>query len=413
MSELAAVRDQTRKDFIQQAIIRSKLQPYAAAPFFLENQHPLLVNLPKQLYPKPEWKDLMPDYSIVGFAKAGTSQLFHILTGTSGRLSNSTAKNFEPYYPGRKEYCWEMVRLLGRYRFPMFAELPYITEEVNRLVLPQQLYSKFDLLYRTRGPMYSSTNNTSRKPNVNGCLSYPLMYLQLHYLAMLDHNNNPATDSSSAASAHVKMKWENPRKRKVFLIFRDPADWLWATWNFWMDSGLDANPPAFEDWASKERQYRSPELFHEIIASNGKTETSKKLLALRKETVDVPRTMIGIYSRENVFLGRNEDMLPDVVNQPGGFLDRVSQFTGLERSSLEGDAMSIRNCNANKGTKSVCESRAPGQSYEIAGGREMLAATRELIYLQFTEECRIWRDEFGITYPACLSALPSSKASGA
>lgn len=99
-------------------------------------------------------------------------------------------------------------------------------------------------------------------------------------------------------------------------------------------------------------------------------------------------------------------MLPDVVNQPGGFLDRVSNFIGMDRSDLEvGETLTtISNCNTNKGSKATC-GNTTSQRYEISGGRNMLAATRELIYILFAEECKIWNEEFRISYPACLNAL--------
>lgn len=94
MSELLDARNRTRHEFIQEALLRSKSRPYGHRPVFVK-RHPALAGIPNEYLPKPEWENLLlPDYSVVGFAKAGTSQLFRILTGNATKI--------KPYYPGRK-----------------------------------------------------------------------------------------------------------------------------------------------------------------------------------------------------------------------------------------------------------------------------------------------------------------------
>ena len=45
--------------------------------------------------------------------------------------------------------------------------------------------------------------------------------------------------------------------------FRDPADWLWSSWNFFdQQKHLDAEGLGRNGWVK--RNYRSPELFHEL-----------------------------------------------------------------------------------------------------------------------------------------------------
>ena len=109
--------------------------------------------------------------------------------------------------------------------------------------------------------------------------------------------------------------------------------------------------------------------------------------------------------KENVLLLKSEDMQPQVVNATGGFLDKLSAFTGLDRSLYTNKYLfRISNCNSQKGADSNCGTKT-SSAYEIAGNREMLPETRELIYLYFWEECKIWASEFGVDYPACVNVL--------
>jgi hypothetical protein len=87
-------------------------------------------------------------------------------------------------------------------------------------------------------------------------------------------------------------------------------------------------------------------------------------------------------------------------------LDRLSNFSGLDRTRFGDDGLrSIRNCNEVKGAKKKCGNRnKPSSAYEMTGHREMLESTRSLIYLHYQQECQIWVQEFGITYPDCLNA---------
>eukprot|EP00439_Symbiodinium_sp_Y106_P034862 s7306_g4.t1 len=54
---------------------------------------------------------------------------------------------------------------------------------------------------------------------------------------------------------------------KVIKLLRDPADWLWAAYNYF-SSGADAGHPGSH--TEMEFHYRSPEHFHEIVLSGGK-----------------------------------------------------------------------------------------------------------------------------------------------
>jgi hypothetical protein len=339
----------------------------------LIDHHPALAPLKPEYQPAPEWtkRNILPDISIIGLAKAGTSQLYHILTHHAAAA---------PFYAGNKEYC---MRLPAPLMDPGSWE-----NEDRRSQLQKGLYDWHQNLYTQ-----SVQRQSTKKKTINACLNEQEVWLSLHYL------------NATVRGAPIPDDGNTKQQRKYIVLLRDPADWLWAVWNFWVDSGLDTKIDTPGSWATRDIHYRSPELFHELILSAHKTKAGNRLVnGLRRQTVMNGRRLVALVGRNNVLFLRNEDMLPDVVEQPGGLLDRLSNFSGLDRTLFPQDGLrTIRNCNDIKGDKSKCGNRT-SSAYEITGHREMLEATRSLIYLHFQQECQIWNEEFDITYPACLNA---------
>jgi hypothetical protein len=338
----------------------------------LIDHHPALVPLKPEYRPAPEWttQNILPDISIVGLAKAGTSQLYFILTHHAAAT---------PFYPASKEYC---IRLPAPLEDPeSWANEP--RNEDHRSQLQKSLYDWHQNLYAQSVQRQSST----KKKTINACHNERELWLSLHYL-----------------NATVRGT-PDPHQRKYVVLLRDPADWLWAAWNYWVDKGLDNTTDTFGSWATSQSHYRSPALFHELILSADKTVSGNHLINERRRwTVTVSRRLVALVGRENVLFLRNEDMLPAVVENQGGLLDRLSSFSGLNRTLFRDDGFrTIRNCNDMKGEDSKC-GNSTSSAYEIAGHREMLESTRSLIYLHFRQECQIWNEEFGVTYPDCLNA---------
>jgi hypothetical protein len=337
----------------------------------LIDHHPALVPLKQKYLPAPEWanRNILPDISIVGLPKAGTSQLYHILTQHSAAT---------PFYAGDKEYCM---------RLP--APLMHPQNDKQREQLQKGLYDWHTNLYTQ-----SVERNNSEKTTINGCLSEQELYLSLHYLK----------NSSTSTVAGTSLQQEG-KQRKYVVLLRDPADWLWAAWNFWVDMGLDSKTDTPGSWAASSHHYRSPELFHELVLSAHKTNAGNRLVeGLRRQTVLTGRRVVALAGRDNVLFLRNEDMLPAVVDQQGGLLERLSNFSGLDRANFrDGGLRTIRNCNDVKGEASKC-GNSTSSAYEITGHREMLESTRTLIYLHFSQECQIWAKEFNIVYSDCLNA---------
>jgi hypothetical protein len=118
---------------------------------------------------------------------------------------------------------------------------------------------------------------------------------------------------------------------------------------------------------------------------------------------------VSLVGRENVMFLRNEDLLPERIDG-AGVLDRISDFTGLNRHQFQEQGLhSFTNCNHQKGLTHVCGNEMTTRgSYEISGNRTMLKATRKFIYLQFWAECKIYANEFGVIYPDCLNVMDSA-----
>jgi hypothetical protein len=343
----------------------------------LIDQHPALVPLKQEYRPAPEWntQNILPDISIIGLAKAGTSQLYHILTHHAAAT---------PFYAGNKEYCMRLPA-------PLMDPGSWGNEPRNknrRSQLQKGLYDWHRNMYTQ-----SFERQSTKKKTINACLSEQELWLSLHYL------------NATVQGAPIPNDDNAKQQRKFIVLLRDPADWLWAVWNFWVDGGLDTKIDTPGMWATRDMHYRSPELFHEIILSADKTKAGNRLVnGLRRQTVVNGRRLVGLVGRDNVMFLRNEDMLPAVVERPGGLLDRLGNFSGLDRTLFRGDGLrTIRNCNDMKGERSKCGNRT-STAYEIAGRREMLESTRSLIYLHFRQECQIWAQEFGVVYPDCLNA---------
>lgn len=315
------------------------------------------------------------DLSIVGFPKAGTSHLYKLLVSNSGT---------QPVFK-RKEFCIDHNFFLD-YTLPRYLENPSTLKELH------------EKLFR-----YHKQLLKKRTERVEGPSGYPLLVNVCLQPEELDYH-----------AAYAPM----PPSSKFLLLFRDPADWLWASWNFWIDKNLDNHPPLEHDWASTGIHYRSPELFHELILSQEATRTSgKRFRSMREQTVHVPRRLIHLLGKERLLFIKNEDMTdtPFPLNSNGvdTFLHRLSEFTGLSQELFDTSVAHGRtNCNAQKGFQNLCNATSSNgvtggsSGYEITQFRPMLEETRQLIYIQFWEECKIWAEEFDVVYEACLQAIP-------
>jgi hypothetical protein len=359
--------------------------PYRNIKLTEQGQHPALIPLLPQYQADSSWQHAFPDLNVVGMAKAGTSQLYQILSQHPGAV---------PLDPIEKEVCM-------RGAMHTLWELQPFTQEMTALKaqVQQNLFRWHSgLANHLQSPLFSyappnnDSKNITRKTEpltVNGCVNWHDLWLHLHYA--------------------------KPVNKKYVIVLRDPADWLWATFNFWIDASLDSNLDGNEkQWASADKHYRSPELFHELILSDIQTNSgANMLIGLKQGTVVYGRRLVSLVGRENVLFLRNEDLLPERIDLAGGVLDQISDFTHLDRTQFQENKglHSFTNCNNKKGLTNACGSDMTTRgSYEISGNRTMLGATRKFIYLKFWEECKIYANEFDIVYPDCLHVIDADSA---
>jgi hypothetical protein len=336
-------------------------------------QHPAMVPMHPRYLPLPGWNDAVPDINIAGLPKAGSSQLAKILTSHSDAVRWGKDKEHCVSRSSRKDFeGWDDDHETA-------DAVVLSTKQLNVQRLLFQFYNKF-----------ASTPQSKHKgrKTVNACYWINDIEINRHYLLPPSHK---------------------PSTKKYIMLLRDPADWLWSAFNFWNIPGIDSRDYG---WTDQERDYRSPELFHELITSHKNTEWGKYTFDYYHAfTIRSPRKLLGMFGPANVLFLRNEDLLPSVVDQPGGLLDQLVNFTGLERTGFDPTQYSgFTNCNDQRGTQRTCEGpSSKSSSYAMAGGRAMLPETRQLIYLQFWEECKIWAKEFGIYYPDCLNVIESTQ----
>jgi len=314
-----------------------------------------------------------PDVSIVGFPKAGTSQLYKLLV---------EHPEIGPVY-SRKEFCINHKHFLDYTQHP---------DQVQDLVPQLQKY---------QNQVARKRQKEQNKLLVNACLQ-PIE-LDYHFAYMM-----------------LQKPPSPPPRPKFIVLFRDPADWLWASWNYWVDAKLDAHPPQDHDWASPGHQYRSPELFHELIVSGDLLQVAARRFGkIRAMAVDVPRRLqwqvrklyewTGVPLKENppIHFVKMEDMKYHSENPKSHtqFLTTLASFLNISPQNFNQTiARGQTNCNAQKGYQQLCQDSP--NTYAITHHRPMLETTREWIYMQFWEECKVWSEEFGIVYPECLRSVP-------
>jgi hypothetical protein len=337
-----------------------------------QDQHPSLVPLDPKYLPLQEWDTdrAFPDISIAGLPKAGSTQMHTILRNHAEAVQ----------YGKSKEECASSGDY--RYDFEGWDDVPILENRTkasdSQLLVQRELFKYYKKLFSKKRS--SGILDLSKRKTVNACYWINDIEISYHYL--------------------------QPQGKKAIFLFRDPADWLWSAFNFWRIHEID---PEEYGWTESGENYRSPEFFHELVASGAKTKWGMyQHDYYQRFTINSPRKLVGLYGRENVLFVRNEDMLPEAVDKQGGVLDQLSNFTGLDRSEFDPTTYSVvTNCNDNKGMTSVCN-KTRSSSYALSGGREMLPETRTLIYMRFWEECKIWAAEFGVIYSDCLNVIKDS-----
>lgn len=313
--------------------------------------HPAFKTTKEAYKRDPNWsKVLYPDIAIIGLPKAGTSQLYNILTGHP---------DLTKFHPQVKEYCFDFQHA------------------ANATGSPEEVQETFDGIAKRM----NYTMHKSSKKTVNACLDVAKALLMRQYLNR--------TNSS-----------------KLILLLRDPADWLWAGYNFWHRPEHHDAVAAFDyGWAEQPYQYRSPELFHEMLLAGNRLWPSVELLSYFRDKLNAMRVRVAAilrsFSPESILILKTEDMAPDMV-EISGFLDRLAEFVEVPKDGFNQSTYgSFSNCGNKRGLGTLCQKSS--SAYRVAGNRSMLPESRELVYLHFAEECYFWKRRLGIEYSDCLA----------
>jgi len=182
--------------------------------------------VPAKYLPQKNWSHF-PDIWIVGFPKAGTSQLYQLLTHHPAMQA----------FHHIKELCMDNNIWLD-YSQPN-----------------EKLYASLYSFHEFMNINMSKAVTTRKKLTVNACLNSKetllnYMYIQKHY-----HNASSYLD-------HIKL----------IILLRDPADLLYSRFNFFSNPSVDRiDERPVKSWSYELLDYRSPELFHEFLVSGKKT----------------------------------------------------------------------------------------------------------------------------------------------
>ena len=292
----------------------------------------------------PRQEYLHPDIQIAGIPKAGTSQMYQLL------------KNHEDTVALRKEWC------------PNDGDLLKYSKDISDAILELRAGSKGDV------------------KSVSACINTKM---SLEYFRWVKEHGMPLQNTP-----------------KFIFLMRDPADWLWARFNFWTtNADVFHNLPT--RWTT-EQSYRSPEYFQITMEAEGRLVGSINLTQTffqEQYKLDALEQLMEAAGRENVMVINSGDLEePD-----GAFIERFTKFTGLSvdgfnETVLHGRTNSGSSLNT-RGMSNIMETpQVAAGVYEISGYRPMLPKSRAFIYEHARSFCQELAAKYGIYFSRCLNS---------
>ena len=192
--------------------------------------------------------------------------------------------------------------------------------------------------------------------------------------------------------------------RAIFMV-RDPADYLWAAFNFWT---FELDPQPVGVWTRMGTDYRTPELFHELLLADGRIGEwwigkDKHSGAWFSEIAN--GSLQKRFPKERILLLRSEDFLNTELTTLA--MAKLSAFTGLVvggfSTALLGSKTNVQFQLVLRGAHNVVpRGEEPTGIYEISGFRPMLRKSRRVIYQRCRELCHALLS-YEVEYPACVS----------
>lgn len=297
---------------------------------------------------------IMPDINIIGIAKCGTSHMYGLIKSHPGVVAVP------------KEWC------------PVTRESPV---EIYVQELTQAIE---DLRERDR---------SGESLSLNACVNPGQTLLYVDFIKR-SHLGGP-----------------RHRPPKYILLVRDPADLLWASFNFWTNpADTVTNPPGY--WTTQEN-HRTPEYFHELLLAGGSIIGSYVL------TNDFFRTYYDLDSVERLIQeeGAENLLVLDSRRMEGGsseFIHDLAAFTGLDPA---GFARDVAHHRTNSGFKMVLrgaenvehEPQLLNGVYEVSGMRPMLLKSRHFIYEHAKEFCHYMLERYDVEWTDCLRVGSQAK----
>jgi hypothetical protein len=194
-----------------------------------------------------------------------------------------------------------------------------------------------------------------------------------------------------------------PTSMKVLLTIRDYAERAWAAYNFWCLPQVDGCP---EFTITTKADYRSPEMFHEIVLAQVRNLTLNLWLpTLLREAPRYYRDNIHQYAAVippqdlHVIHSKELETSPEVVWKG------IAKFVNHSLISPSAPHPQIKlfqsrryNTQQHKGSANFQSSKDyTGESYSITGNRPMLPETREIITERWKPDCLWLKETYNFT----------------
>ena len=195
-----------------------------------------------------------------------------------------------------------------------------------------------------------------------------------------------------------------PNTPKFIFLMRDPAELLWAGFNFWTNEG-DVNQQEPSKWTEKPDNYRTPEYFHDILEAEGRIHGSFILhhnYFHMYYALDAVDELIEAAGSDNVLILNSADL--EGPNSDA-MIRRLSEWAGLSAEGFDQQILKGRtNSGASlstRGTQNTLNNNTTGV-YEMSGYRPMLHKSRLFIYERARSFCEEAQTKYGINFKRCL-----------
>lgn len=297
-----------------------------------------------------------PAISIVGLGKCGTSHLYRLLRSHPRVIAVG------------KEWC------------------PSSLSKDDLDTYARSLTARF-------WELMASTKRRGAAVSLNSCIN---THASLEYFKFVTEAQTPSSDLARAP--------------KFIFLIREPADLLWASFNFWTNHG-DIEKEFPGRWTTN-RQYRSPSYFHELLLAEGRIQGSynitDKWLEERYRLHDL-EALIGVAGRQNVMVVDNSRL------EARDFLDDLARFTGLGvmgfNRKIAGGRTNVGFAYHLRGAGKSMQFRVEPGIYQVSGFTPMRDDTRNLIHRKANSFCQRVHRDYGVEWRDCLAATgPETQA---